>query len=146
VGAIVLSLAVHALAGLAMYLTPSPPPRAPAAAALTWVDVAPAVEDVTPPPAVTPEPVRPVTETAATRKKKKTRNGDVLQNAIPMTTTLYPAKSRHRLIRYNPMKILSLPLVSVVVLPVYCGLNPTTTLTPPPRPRPNAPGNPRISL
>ncbi|MDP3236758.1 MAG: hypothetical protein Q8N26_28450 [Myxococcales bacterium] len=72
VGAIVLSLGVHALAGLAMYLTPSPPPRAPAAAALTWVDVAPAVEDVTPPaPAVTPEPVRPATETA-TRKKKKT--------------------------------------------------------------------------
>ncbi|MDP1921195.1 MAG: hypothetical protein Q8L14_33450 [Myxococcales bacterium] len=69
VGAIVLSLAVHALAGLAMYLTPSPPPRPPAAAALTWVDVAPAVEEVTPPaPAVTPEPVRP--ETPATKKKK----------------------------------------------------------------------------
>jgi hypothetical protein len=83
VSAIALSVGVHALAGLAMYLSPSPPPCAPAAAALTWVDVTPEVEALTPPaPVIAPEPVRPDT----TASKKKNKKGPTAQQPPQAST------------------------------------------------------------
>ncbi|MBE2249636.1 MAG: hypothetical protein IAE78_08800 [Myxococcus sp.] len=85
VGAVALSLGVHALAGVAMWLAPDAPPRPPAAAALTWIDVAAPVEPVEPSaPALAPEPVRP--EADASKRKKK-------QKALQAVTSTAPSSS-----------------------------------------------------
>lgn len=69
-GAIVLSLGVHALAGVIIWLRPEPPPKPPPAAALTWIETAPPVEPPPPPPVQPPAP--PVQPASAISKKKKT--------------------------------------------------------------------------
>lgn len=70
-GAVALSLGVHALAGAAMWLMPEPPPPPPRTAALTWIDVAPPEP---PAPTAVPEPSQPV-QPAVSSKKKKVSTG-----------------------------------------------------------------------
>lgn len=50
VGAIVLSLGVHALAGVALWLAPQPAPPPSTSATLTWIDVPPPAVQAPPPP------------------------------------------------------------------------------------------------
>lgn len=68
VGAIVLSLGAHALAGVIIWLRPEPPPKPPPSAALTWIETAPPVEPPQPAPV---EPAPPVQAANAATKKKK---------------------------------------------------------------------------
>lgn len=68
VGAIVLSLGLHALAGVIIWLRPEAPSTPPPAAALTWVDSAPPLE---PPPPAPVQPAPPVQPPSGSTKKKK---------------------------------------------------------------------------
>jgi hypothetical protein len=82
-GAMVLSLGVHALAGLAMSLSPDRP-RAPAPASLMWVDVTPEEESLKPPaPVLAKEQSRP--ESAPSRKKKSAAIVQPRQGQAPST-------------------------------------------------------------
>ncbi|MBL8919379.1 MAG: energy transducer TonB [Myxococcaceae bacterium] len=70
-GAIGLSLGVHALAGVVLWLMPEPPPRAEATAALTWIDVPALVVQPPPAPPVRVEPPAP-SRTRPTKRSSTT--------------------------------------------------------------------------